>query len=243
MTGYNPTPTPQQPYGPDFNQANTSPSNSNAAPQMGQQPGPQQGDYAQTPYPQTSYTGQTPYPPQGPYAQPEQGSGQRNGGYAPYMQTPPQQAYDPRQPYPPQGGYYPPIEQPWNALCIAGFVLSFVFAPAGLVLSIIALVQINRSGERSKGMSIAGIVIGAVGTVASIFMLIGIITAFNNLDNLDSYYDSNGDSSCSPGDYGCDDDQDDEDIGGPYGDTRDIAWNNSSPHGIVWNTVDLRDLQ
>lgn len=47
-----------------------------------------------------------------------------------------------------------------NTLSIAGFVLAFVANIVGLVVSIIALVQIRRSGERGRGLAIAGIVVG-----------------------------------------------------------------------------------
>ena len=88
------------------------------------------------------------------------------------------------QPFPPQGvpypaqrayGYYP--ARPWNALCIIGFILAFQFPPAGLILCIIALVQINRTGEQSRGMSIAGIVIGGINTFLMILFLIIVIAA------------------------------------------------------------------
>lgn len=66
-----------------------------------------------------------------------------------------------------QGYYYgqPTQVDRWNGLCIAGFVCAFVIPPVGLILSIIALVQINKSHEKSKGLSIAGIVISALGTL------------------------------------------------------------------------------
>ena len=89
----------------------------------------------------------------------------------------------PGQPYPPQGAYYgypypAPVNQRWNTLCIVGFILSFVFAPAGLVLSVIALIQINKSGEKSKGMSIAGIIIGAVNTILLVMIVALFMWAF-----------------------------------------------------------------
>ena len=90
------------------------------------------------------------------------------------------------QSFPPQGGYYPSINRSWNVLCIIGFVLSFLLPPVGLVLSIIALVQINRSFQKSKGLSIAGIVIGALGTLLCV-MLIGMtIWLFSNLTYSDN---------------------------------------------------------
>ena len=83
------------------------------------------------------------------------------------------------QPFPPQGSYgYPLPPQPWNALCIIGFILAFQIPPVGLVLSIIALIQINRSFEQSKGLSIAGIIVGAINTFLIFLFLVIFISAF-----------------------------------------------------------------
>ena len=56
----------------------------------------------------------------------------------------------------------------WNGLTIAGFVVSFFSCIVGLILSIIALKQVKRSGENSKGMAIAGIIISSVSLAAII---------------------------------------------------------------------------
>ncbi|ACL28759.1 putative membrane protein [Bifidobacterium animalis subsp. lactis AD011] len=115
---------------------------------------PQYGDYgaqgnAQQPYAQPQY---------GQYAR---GSGQQYGqpdytqnmsNYAPYGQCNQSQ----------YGNGYSPEPTTWNGLCIAGFVCSFLVPIVGLILSIIALTQINRTGEKSRGMAIAGIVISVV---------------------------------------------------------------------------------
>ena len=103
-----------------------------------------------------------PYPPIG-----QQG--------APFQSVPFQQS----QTYPPQGFYgYPQPQQRWNALCIIGFVLAFQIPPVGLILSIIALSQINRSHEQSKGLSIAGIIVSAINTFLIFLFLVIFISAF-----------------------------------------------------------------
>ncbi|WP_348789860.1 DUF4190 domain-containing protein [Leifsonia sp. NPDC080035] len=83
-------------------------------------------------------------PPVGPTPPPQ---------YAPYAQTP----------YPPQV-YAAPPSRPGRVLGIVGFVLSFVFPLdiAGLVLSIIAMVQSRRAGQKN-GFALAGIIIASVG--------------------------------------------------------------------------------
>lgn len=111
-------------------------------------PGPQQ---PQDPY-QPPPSPQGPVPPQGPYPQPP-------GPYphAPYG-TAPHQAW---------GQGYTPFARPApvNGVAIAALVLGLLcFLPAvGLILGIIALVQIRRRGERGKGMAIAGAVVSSLG--------------------------------------------------------------------------------
>ena len=125
-----------------------------------------------TPQPEQPYT----QPSQQPYTQQygaayQQGAPYQNG----YQQqgTPYQNGYQQPGAYgapygaQPYGYYYgqPAQVDRWNGLCIAGFVLAFIIPPVGLILSVIALVQINKSHEKSKGLTIAGIVISALGTL------------------------------------------------------------------------------
>ncbi|AFI62719.1 peptidyl-prolyl cis-trans isomerase [Bifidobacterium animalis subsp. animalis MCC 1489] len=110
------------------------------------------------------------------------------------------------QQYPPQGAYgYPmaAVDQ-WNGMCIAGFICSFFFPLVGLVLSIIALVQINKTGEKSRGMAIAGIVIGGISTalalIAIIMVICGLVIGLGALaetgwDNYEYHYDTHSDYS------------------------------------------------
>lgn len=52
---------------------------------------------------------------------------------------------------------------PQNTLAVVGFVLSFFFSVPGIVCGHIALSQIKRTGERGRGLAIAGLVIGYLG--------------------------------------------------------------------------------
>ena len=72
--------------------------------------------------------------------------------------------------YPPQQPYVPQPPQKTNGLAIGGFVTSLICCgPIGLILSIIGLSQINKNpNEGGKGLAIAGIVIGALGTVGAV---------------------------------------------------------------------------
>ena len=139
-------------------------------PRSGQQPeGQQPQTPRQTPRQTGDGHGQTPYQQTAPQYNPY---GQRNpaGGYG---------SYSPYTPYP-QGSQFAPyqVEQPWNVLSIIGFILAFVIPPAGLIISIIALIQQSRSKERGRGLAIAGIVVGAVIvvlTIVVVFIALGLI--------------------------------------------------------------------
>jgi hypothetical protein len=89
------------------------------------------------------YRGDSPAaaPPPPPYAHP---------GYGP----PPGYGlpYGPPAPYP----------RPTNTLAILALVMAFVFAPAGVVLGVVARRQIRRTGEDGEGLALAGIIVGAV---------------------------------------------------------------------------------
>ncbi|MFJ9719091.1 DUF4190 domain-containing protein [Streptomyces sp. NPDC101213] len=109
-----------------------------------------------------------PQQPQDPYGPPQpQGPG-------PY----PQQPQQPHGPQAPQGPYagapyavwgqgYLPLNRPApvNGVAIAALVLGVLcFLPAvGLVLGVVALMQIKKRGERGAGMAIGGAVLSALG--------------------------------------------------------------------------------
>ena len=76
---------------------------------------------------------------------------------------------------PARPSYTPPAEKKaqWNPLSIVGFVLSFVVAIAGLICSIIALKQCRETGQDSKGMALAGIIISAVSRgITTLYLII-----------------------------------------------------------------------
>ncbi|MER5435523.1 DUF4190 domain-containing protein [Streptomyces sp. NPDC002588] len=121
-----------------------------------------------------------PQQPQDPYRPPQDPQSDRSaqgnqGGQGAYPQPPyPQGPYPqgPQAPYGPVpyqvwGQGYTPFTRPApvNGVAIAALVLGLLcFLPAvGLVLGIVALVQIRRRGERGKGMAIAGAVVSALG--------------------------------------------------------------------------------
>ena len=88
-----------------------------------------------------------------------------------------------------------------NSICIVGFVLSFVSSIAGLVLSIIGLIQAKRVEEGGSGLAIAGIVIS---TLKMIFLVIfiflfPIIMYFISgvVDEIDYYINDELDNKCS----------------------------------------------
>jgi hypothetical protein len=92
--------------------------------------------------------------------------GQWGGQSAPY----PQYGAHPQPGAYPQAGYAQPSYGGYSnagpshqTLAIVGFVLSFLVWPVGLIISIIALVNIGNSGNKEgKGFATAGLIIGLV---------------------------------------------------------------------------------
>lgn len=76
------------------------------------------------------------------------------------------------------GGY--PAPQRYNGVAVAGFILSFFIALAGLICSIIGLKQAKERGEKGRGLAIAGIIISAL----SIVLSLALVVAFTSADYL-----------------------------------------------------------
>jgi hypothetical protein len=64
-----------------------------------------------------------------------------------------------------------------NTMAILSLVLAFVFAPAGLVLGIIARKQIRQTGEDGDGLALAGIIVGGIATALFALMIIFFVVA------------------------------------------------------------------
>ena len=121
--------------------------------------------------------------------------GQQPGGPQPWDQG---QGY-PTQGYPPQGypapGYpqqpypYTPQTPGTNGMAIAALVVSLAACgPVGLILGIVSLNQIKRTGEQGRGMALAGVIIGAISVVFLIAVGILWIWAMNEATSYDPYY-------------------------------------------------------
>jgi hypothetical protein len=81
--------------------------------------------------------------------------------------------------YGPPPGYPPVYGRPTNTMAILSLVLAFVFAPAGLILGIIARKQIRQTGEDGDGLALAGIIVGGVVTALFVLMFVFLILAFS----------------------------------------------------------------
>jgi len=79
-------------------------------------------------------------------------------------------------PVPP--GYSPAVaaQAPSSPLSVVGFIFSILFAPVGLVLSIVALAHARRD-HRQSGFAVAGIVIGGIITAFWVLVIAGGIAA------------------------------------------------------------------
>jgi uncharacterized membrane protein len=64
-------------------------------------------------------------------------------------------------------------------MAILALVLAFVFAPAGLILGIVARKQIRETGEDGDGLALAGIIVGGVFTAIFVLLFVFMIVAFS----------------------------------------------------------------
>ncbi|MGN7190903.1 MULTISPECIES: DUF4190 domain-containing protein [unclassified Curtobacterium] len=87
------------------------------------------------------------------------------------------------QPYKPAA----PASDRYSVLAIVGFILAFLVNIAGLVVSIIALTQIKRTGERGRGLALAGIIISALSLVISIISMIVLFSAAASMQGTTGY--------------------------------------------------------
>jgi hypothetical protein len=72
-------------------------------------------------------------------------------------------------------------------MAILALVMAFVFAPAGLVLGVIARRQIRQTGEQGDGMALAGIIIGGIFTAFFVLMIVFFVIAFAGMGSYTTY--------------------------------------------------------
>ncbi|HEV7872195.1 MAG: conserved rane protein of unknown function [Modestobacter sp.] len=123
-----------------------------------------------------------------PWSTPGYGPPPGAGTPSPYG---PQPGYGPPPGHPPQAygqpGWGPGLPRPTNTLAILALVLAFVFAPAGLVLGIVARRQIRQTGEEGDGLALAGIIIGAIVTAMFALAVIAWVVAFASIVSSDGF--------------------------------------------------------
>ena len=89
--------------------------------------------------------------------------------------------------YGPPVGYAPQWPRPTNTMAILALVMAFVFAPAGLILGIIARRQIRQTSEQGDGMALAGIIIGGIFTAFFVLMIVFFVIAFAGMASYTTY--------------------------------------------------------
>lgn len=154
----------------------------NAAPEQGREAyGDSNVEHAES---APQFTGNE--PAQQPYGTPQNAAPQYGeqpaygapAGGAPVYGEPSGPAYGSPAQFPPQGGYdqYPPQgpTDKYNTMAIVGLILAILFPLIGLIVSIIAMVNINKHGgsKASRNLSLAGTIVGGVLTVVSIIVSI-----------------------------------------------------------------------
>ena len=163
--------------GPDTGSTPGSPGPSGAP---GAQQGSGQQGSGQQGYGQQGY-GQQGYGQQPAYGQP---TGQPGYGQQPYGQQPyGQPAYGQQPGYAPQA-----YARPTNTMAILALVMAFVFAPAGLILGIVARRQIKQTGEEGEGLALAGIIVGGLFTAIFVLLIVIWIIAIVSISSGGAYY-------------------------------------------------------
>jgi hypothetical protein len=66
-------------------------------------------------------------------------------------------------------------------MAILALVMGFVFAPAGIVLGVMARKQIKQTGEEGDGLALAGIIVGSIATAFFVLFIVIWIVAFASL--------------------------------------------------------------
>lgn len=133
---------------------------------------PAQPQQQPNPTPEQPASGAPVPPPAPPYATPPQQQGYPSAaqGYQPAAYPPPAYGYG--------GGY---AQQKTNALSIVsmissivGFIwiLPIIGSIAGVIMGHISLTQIKRTGEKGRGMALAGLIVGYAGLALAV---VGII--------------------------------------------------------------------
>ncbi len=133
---------------------------------------PPQADSPYAAQPQGAYGSQAPmgygqqapvgYAPQAPVGYANQPGYGGPVGYAP-------------QPY--YGQPVPPAQPGTSTLAIVGLVLAFIVPPVGLVLSIVALVRVQRGRvpAKGRGLAIAGTIVGAVCSLIGVLIVLAAV--------------------------------------------------------------------
>jgi hypothetical protein len=63
-------------------------------------------------------------------------------------------------------------------MAILALVMGFVFAPAGIVLGVMARRQIRQTGEEGDGLALAGIIVGSIATAFFVLVIALWLVAF-----------------------------------------------------------------
>lgn len=98
--------------------------------------------------------------------------GQRQYGQPQYGQP---QHSQPHSGWGQPGGYGPPPPRGTNTMAILSLVFAFIFAPAGIVMGVIAKRQIRERHEGGSGLATAGIVIGAVSVLLGVLLFVLVV--------------------------------------------------------------------
>ncbi len=89
--------------------------------------------------------------------------------------------------------YAPPTVHPYspprtNTLSIIAFIGSFLLSFTGIILGAISLGQIKRTRESGRGLAIAAIIIGAVGTAIALLWALFMVVLIGTAGSVSTLY-------------------------------------------------------
>ncbi|WP_256041409.1 DUF4190 domain-containing protein [Cryobacterium sp. SO1] len=126
-------------------------------------------DPNQPPANQPDSTEPTPPPAYAPPAPPAYGAAPAAPAYGSAPAAP--------QAYAPQGYGQPAAADKWNVLAIISLVSAFFVSLAAVICGHIALSQIKKTGEKGRGLAIAGLVLGYLGLISGLIFIVVVILA------------------------------------------------------------------
>ena len=114
--------------------------------------------------------------------------------------TPPLASPAPNSPQGPYGNPNQHVPEPkYNLFSLISFISAFFMSVLAVVMGHMALSEIRKTGERGRGLALAGLILGYLGTLAGLgFIILMIVAAMASPTSEFSVFDSKAQSGITP---------------------------------------------